>query len=355
MKFFPHAEGYVNYTQGSYNYVFNYTDHLGNVRLSYGLDSQTHVLTILEENNYYPFGLKHTNYNNTLILWQNNANNMPALLPVAFNSLVPSLYNYKYNGKELQNELGLGVYDYGARNYDPALGRWMNIDPLAEKMRRYSPYNYVFNNPMRFTDPDGMLPEDIIFLIRNDDGSVKEQFKYRNGNFYHENGKRYNPGKEGISKTMYNVLASYRTIMKSNDRTLKSQLHKLETSNQKHYIERSPNGENAVSTLDRDNSYFGKPASTQTEFDFDAETGKDVFQTVVHEMRHQFDHDIGNMQDNARGNDENDPAEIRAVYNENRANDILGKKHKTTYGGKEIDPNKLKNPPNNKQIKDVNK
>ncbi|WP_306352569.1 RHS repeat domain-containing protein, partial [Flavobacterium sp. '19STA2R22 D10 B1'] len=147
-----------NYTQGSYNYVFNYTDHLGNVRLSYGLDSQTHVLTILEENNYYSFGLKHTNYNNTLILWQSNANNMPALLPVAFNNLVPSLYNYKYNGKELQDELGLNIYDYGARNYDPAIGRWFNIDPKSELMPNQSPYNYALNSPILFVDPDGALP-----------------------------------------------------------------------------------------------------------------------------------------------------------------------------------------------------
>ena len=70
-----------------------------------------------------------------------------------------SSYQYKYNGKELQDELGLNLYDYGMRNYDPALGRWMNIDLMAETSRRFSPYAYALNNPVFFIDVDGMYAD----------------------------------------------------------------------------------------------------------------------------------------------------------------------------------------------------
>ena len=68
LQFFPHAEGYVNAklikSNYKFNYVFNFTDHLGNIRLSYSQDPASNVLKIIEENHYYPFGLKHTNYVN---------------------------------------------------------------------------------------------------------------------------------------------------------------------------------------------------------------------------------------------------------------------------------------------------
>ncbi|WP_238989454.1 RHS repeat-associated core domain-containing protein [Flavobacterium sp. LMO8] len=171
LQFFPHAEGYVNYTpsinrgeEGSYNYVFNYTDHLGNIRLSYGYDPLTSNVKIMEENHYYPFGLKHTNYNSDRLLYtKGSLGSIGLRRPAPIDPVEPS-YKYKYNGKEYQDELGLNMYDFGFRNYDPALGRWMNIDPKAEVSRRWTPYNYAYNNPMYFVDPDGMRAFDWVSI-----------------------------------------------------------------------------------------------------------------------------------------------------------------------------------------------
>ena len=95
--------------------------------------------------NYYPFGLKHKGYNNNITSLGNS-----------------TAQKFGYNGKELNDDLvggsRLDWHDFGARNYDASLGRWMNLDPLAEQMRRHSPYNYAFNNPVYFIDPDGMAP-----------------------------------------------------------------------------------------------------------------------------------------------------------------------------------------------------
>ena len=141
LKFFHQPEGFVEYKNNQYIYNYIYKDHLGNNRLVYADLNKDGVINpaneIIEENNYYPFGLKQKGYNE--LATEN-----------------PSGYKYKFGGKELNDELGLDLYDFGARNYDAAIGRWLNIDPLAENSRRWTPYNYAYNNPIYFVDPDGM-------------------------------------------------------------------------------------------------------------------------------------------------------------------------------------------------------
>ena len=160
LQFFPHAEGYVNNTVvngvSNFNYVFNYTDHLGNIRLSYGIDPETQVLKIIEENHYYPFGLKHTNYNSVRLIFKEEIDSGIVSLKGDSPQVLKPTYNYKFNGKELQDELGLNMYDFGARNYDAAIGRWINMDPLSEMSFNLTPYRYSGNNPVIFKDPDGL-------------------------------------------------------------------------------------------------------------------------------------------------------------------------------------------------------
>src|SRR5690606_6710717 len=72
-----------------------------------------------------------------------------------YNELPGNGYKYKYNGKEYEDSFGLSMYEYGARNYDPAVGRFFNIDRLSEKYETLSPYNYTANNPTRFVDVNG--------------------------------------------------------------------------------------------------------------------------------------------------------------------------------------------------------
>ena len=164
LLFFPTAEGYVkalyhpdvsHHEPKEYQYIYIYKDHLGNNRLSYTFDPETEQVKILEEKHYYPFGLKHGNYNAIRkdVKYQELAASKKEVKQV-----VPDVmkFKYLYNSKELQDELGLNWYDYGLRMYSPSIGRWNGIDPLIEKYFPLSPYNFVANNPLTFRDIYGM-------------------------------------------------------------------------------------------------------------------------------------------------------------------------------------------------------
>jgi RHS repeat-associated protein len=133
---------YVQNNNGTFNYVYQYKDHLGNVRLSYADTNNDGQITasseIIEESNYYPFGLKHKGYNNVI---SSNGNS--------------TAQKFGFGGKELSEELGLHTMDFSARNYDPTIGRWHVIDAMAEKAPDLTPFRYAFNNPINVIDPDG--------------------------------------------------------------------------------------------------------------------------------------------------------------------------------------------------------
>ncbi|MDH5599252.1 MAG: RHS repeat-associated core domain-containing protein, partial [Cyclobacteriaceae bacterium] len=144
LDFLQHTEGRYLFTTSAYQY--NLTDHLGNVRATVDATG-----TVVQRDDYYPFGL-------------------------TFNSYTSGTENlYKYNGKEEQKETGW--LDYGARMYDAALGRWNHIDPLAEKFYDWTPYNYTYNNPIRYIDLFGLEGEDPNEEEQGDEQKLIEYYK----------------------------------------------------------------------------------------------------------------------------------------------------------------------------------
>ncbi len=326
-NFVDNEEGRVRLVGTALRYEYDLKDHLGNVHATFDKGSSG-TATLIQEDHYYPFGMKLDG-----LSYDNGSGNRDL-----------------FNSKELQQELN--VYDYGARMYDPTVGRWSTIDPLAEKYSNISPYVYVANNPINAIDPSG---KEIIFIIRNSNGSVKEMLTYRRGNFWHQDGRRYDPRKESLSPTMFRVLNAYRKIEGSNEKTLKGQLKQLETSSRRHYMEaKSPGSGSNVE--DYPDAVPGYPTGSHTGWDLSTERKNELKKSegveftdldiVSHEMMHQYDFETGNSKDHHFSSSAKDPAEIRAVKNENRARkNIEKKKSRTSYGGEKIDSEKLDDTP----------
>ncbi|HMS70449.1 MAG TPA: RHS repeat-associated core domain-containing protein, partial [Saprospiraceae bacterium] len=186
----PHSDGRAVYNGTTWRYEFNITDHLGNVRavisdldndkiLDFTGSSTTNE--VINSYTYYPFGMVF-------------GNNSPAN-----NTTTPDT-KYQYNGKEFNSDLGLNLLDYGARWYDPAIGRFTGVDPLASAFNATSAYVYTLNNPINMIDPDGRAPDWIYDQLKdgsykkregasNDGGSTFHTYNDRNGNTHYFNQK----------------------------------------------------------------------------------------------------------------------------------------------------------------------
>lgn len=141
------------YIEGN-KYFFYIKDHLGNNRIVADVAG-----TVIQSNQYYPFGMS---FGEETDLEQGEQ-------------------NFKYNGKELDKTHGLNQYDYAARFMDPATVRFTSVDPLADEFYSWSPYVYCYNNSLKYIDPTGMSAyslnnvynvdpdQGVVTIIRTDD------------------------------------------------------------------------------------------------------------------------------------------------------------------------------------------
>jgi RHS repeat-associated protein len=158
------GEGRLVPDGNTYRFEYFMKDHLGNTRATYAL-AVPGLAQVAEYQNYYPFGMQ--------------------VEALCYSSGADLANNHLYNGKELQTDYGLQWYDYGARMYDPQLSRFTTSDPLEEVSYDWTPYRYGYNNPMKYTDPTGMLES----THTDEDGNVLAVYDDGDNGVYKHSGK----------------------------------------------------------------------------------------------------------------------------------------------------------------------
>ena len=285
--------GYLTLTDSKYHYFLQ--DHQGNNRVVIDQNG-----TVEETNHYYPFG------------------------GVFANST--SVQPYKYNGKELDTKKGLNWYDYGARHYDAAIGRFHTQDRFAEKYYPMSPYQYAANCPMRNIDVNG----DSIIIAPNPNGLIDEIKLWF-----------------GFDTKYQSQVKADLKQLKKDDKVVGEMITELEESSNIHEItmpdERS---ENKNATL-YDSQKARDKVSQGSIVLYDPEMKKASSSNVrnprvglAHELQHSSDLDKGNFNPDIKINGILE-VDIQAVNTENRIRKVTKDIKRVTYGKKKIPSNFL--------------
>ena len=284
-------EGYINLT-GTQQYHYYLKDHQGNNRVVINQSG-----TVEETNHYYPFGG----------VFGTAGNTQP----------------YKYNGKELDTKKGLNWYDYGARHYDAALGRFTTNDRFAEKYYSMSPYQYGANNPVNNIDVNG----DTIVVNPNPNGLIDNVRMFFGFD----------------TKYQKDVKADLQQL-KKDDKEIGEMIIELEKSKNVHSITRTKRGKSNSSGFDREKAKKDIPQGSIINYDPDVKTDINGNHRtprigLSHELQHSSDVDKGIMSYENIGNGI-PMREIRAINTENKIRKRTGDAKRTEYRGRKI-PQKL--------------
>ncbi len=326
LLFFSHEEGRVRRAGTELIHETFLKDHLGNIRVMFtdeddngSIDPNPIDDEVVQIDHYYPFGMRLSGASTLAAPAESNA--------------------YLYNGKELQDELGIGWHDYGARMYDASIGRWNGVDALAEEYLQISPYVYVANNPLIFVDPDGNYAEIVIKTV-NTSTNTYESYTYKNEKLFDQNGKEYQGEDAYLVAVRYDLNKS-----KQDDPEVREVIDDLEDSKHKHYIQHPSTGSrefNGNKPLSRDDANNGIPTGSITYYDpensFTANGDERSPQAgVIHELSHANDNDKGqNTNNEGETNNGISMKEVRAVNLENKVRVKTGDDIRETYRGKKI-------------------
>ncbi|TCO96380.1 RHS repeat-associated protein [Bacteroides heparinolyticus] len=281
-------KGYITLADGKYHYYLK--DHQGNNRVV--ID---HSGTVEEVNHYYPFGGTFAGTN--------------------------SIQPYKYNGKELDASKGLNWYDYGARHYDAALGRFTTVDRFAEKYYSLSPFQYGANNPANNIDING----DSIIIKPNENGvvdKVKQLLGYD-------------------TKYQKDVKADLWQL-KQDDSEVAKIISQLEESKNIHYITMPKKGAYNSTRIDAEKVRRQISQGSEIYYNPYSQRKNEINKEVrlpriglAHELQHSFDVDkkIATYESTKNGIL---LMEVRAINTENRIRRVVGAPKRITYGSQKV-------------------